>query len=261
MNNIEKILDDYYSSYDEDSRLIRDKAHMVEYITTTKYIEKYLKKGDRILEIGAGTGRYSINYAKKGYRVDAIELLEKNLEVLKSQITDNMNINAIKGNALDLSMYEDNTFDITLVLGPLYHLYDEESVKKAISEAIRVTKKNGKIFLAYITDDAVVLSYGLRKGNMKRLKELVDDDWNIKNIAEEIFATFKIEEFDNLIKDFTLKEIETVAADGISANMQEYINNLDDEEYEIYLNYHLKNCARKDLMGYSNHILKIVEKI
>lgn len=261
MNNIEKILDDYYSSYDEDSRLIRDKAHMVEYITTTKYIEKYLKKGDRILEIGAGTGRYSINYAKKGYRVDAIELLEKNLEVLKSKITDNMNINAIKGNALDLSMYEDNTFDITLVLGPLYHLYDEESVKKAISEAIRVTKKNGKIFLAYITDDAVVLSYGLRKGNMKRLKELVDDDWNIKNIAEEIFATFKIEEFDNLIKDFTLKEIETVAADGISANMQEYINNLDDEEYEIYLNYHLKNCARKDLMGYSNHILKIVEKI
>lgn len=261
MNNIEKILDDYYSSYDEDSRLIRDKAHMVEYITTTKYIEKYLKKGDRILEIGAGTGRYSINYAKKGYRVDAIELLEKNLEVLKSKITDNMNINAIKGNALDLSMYEDNTFDITLVLGPLYHLYDEESVKKAISEAIRVTKKNGKIFLAYITDDAVVVSYGLRKGNMKRLKELVDDDWNIKNIAEEIFATFKIEEFDNLIKDFTLKEIETVAADGISANMQEYINNLDDEEYEIYLNYHLKNCARKDLMGYSNHILKIVEKI
>lgn len=261
MNNIEKILDDYYSSYDEDSRLIRDKAHMVEYITTTKYIEKYLKKGDRILEIGAGTGRYSINYAKKGYRVDAIELLEKNLEVLKSKITDNMNINAIKGNALDLSMYEDNTFDITLVLGPLYHLYDEESVKKAISEAIRVTKKNGKIFLAYITNDAVVLSYGLRKGNMKRLKELVDDDWNIKNIAEEIFATFKIEEFDNLIKDLTLKEIETVAADGISANMQEYINNLDDEEYEIYLNYHLKNCTRKDLMGYSNHILKIVEKI
>lgn len=261
MNNIEKILDDYYSSYDEDSRLIRDKAHMVEYITTTKYIEKYLKKGDRILEIGAGTGRYSINYAKKGYKVDAIELLEKNLEVLKSKIKDNMDINAIKGNALDLSMYEDDTFDITLVLGPLYHLYDEESVKKAISEAIRVTKKNGKIFLAYITNDAVVLSYGLRKGNMKRLKELVDDDWNIKNIAEEIFATFKIEEFDNLIKDFSLIEIETIAADGISANMQEYINNLDDEEYEIYLNYHLKNCARKDLMGYSNHILKIVEKI
>lgn len=261
MNNIEKILDDYYSSYDEDSRLIRDKAHMVEYITTTKYIEKYLKKGDRILEIGAGTGRYSINYAKKGYKVDAIELLEKNLEVLKSKIKDNMDINAIKGNALDLSMYEDDTFDITLVLGPLYHLYDEESVKKAISEAIRVTKKNGKIFLAYITNDAVVLSYGLLKGNMKRLKELVDDDWNIKNIAEEIFATFKIEEFDNLIKDFSLIEIETIAADGISANMQEYINNLDDEEYEIYLNYHLKNCARKDLMGYSNHILKIVEKI
>ena len=92
MNEVEKILNDYYNNYDEESRLIKDKAHQVEFITITKYIEKYLKKGDRILEIGAGTGRYSINYAKKGYQVDAIELVNKNLEILKSKITNEMNI-------------------------------------------------------------------------------------------------------------------------------------------------------------------------
>ena len=42
--------------------------------------------------------------------------------------------------------------------------------------------------------------------------------------------------------------------------MQDYINNLDEEEYNIYIDYHLKNCNRKDLIGYSSHILEIVEK-
>jgi len=65
MNEVEEILNNYYNNYDEESRLIKDKAHRIEYITTTKYIEKYLKSGDKILEIGAGTGRYAINYAQK----------------------------------------------------------------------------------------------------------------------------------------------------------------------------------------------------
>ena len=260
MEKIEKILENYYNNYDEDSRLIRDKAHSIEYITTTKYIEKYLKKGDRIIEVGAGTGRYSINYAPKGYQVDSVELISKNLEILKSKITKDMKINAIKGNCMDLSMYEDNTFDITLVLGPMYHLYDEKDIDKALKEVIRITKKGGKIFIAYITDDAVVLSYGLRKGNLKRLKQLCDQNWNVQKIEEEIFATNKVKDFDELISKFDVKKLETVGTDEIAPQMQEYINNLDEEEFEIYMDYHLKNCKRKDLIGYSTHILEIVEK-
>lgn len=61
MNTIEK----YYSNYDEDARLT-SKSHLPEYILTMKYIEKYLTKGARIIEIGAGTGRYSIALAEKG---------------------------------------------------------------------------------------------------------------------------------------------------------------------------------------------------
>ena len=104
MTEVEELLNNYYNNYDEDSRLVRDKAHSVEYITTNKYIERYLKKGDRILEVGAGTGRYSINYASKGYMVDSVELVQHNLDILKSKITKDMNINAIQGNCLDLYM-------------------------------------------------------------------------------------------------------------------------------------------------------------
>ena len=86
MDNVQSILNNYYNEYDEDGRLERDKAHSIEFITTTKYIEQYLKSGDKILEIGAGTGRYTIYYAKKGFDVNAVELIESNLYKLKSKI-------------------------------------------------------------------------------------------------------------------------------------------------------------------------------
>ena len=261
MNEVEKILNEYYNNYDEDSRLIKDKAHQIEFITTTRYIEKYLEKGNKILEIGAGTGRYSIYYAKKGFDVNSIELVNKNLEILKSKITNEMKIKAIQGNATNLSMYEENSFDITLVLGPLYHLYEDLDIDKAIKEAIRVTKKGGKIFIAYITDDGVIYSYGVRKGNLKRLKEICDKNWNVAKIKEEIFSTFKVKDFSKLISRYSVKEIETIATDGIAPDVAEYINKMDEEEFGIYVDYHLKNCDRKDLIGYSSHILEIVEKV
>ena len=127
-NKIERTvnnLDDYYNQYDEDGRLKR-RYGQVEFITTNKYIHKHLKPGDKIIEIGAGTGAYSIPLAKEGYDVTAVELVEHNLDILKSKITDDMDIKAYQGNALDLSRFEDESFDVTLVLGPMYHLFTKE---------------------------------------------------------------------------------------------------------------------------------------
>lgn len=261
MDEVEKILNEYYNNYDEDERLIRDKAHQIEYITTIRYIEKYLKAGDRILEVGAGTGRYSINYAEKGYKVDAVELVKRNLDVLKSKITKDMDINAIQGNCLDLSIYNDNIFDITLILGPLYHLYEDKDINKAISEAIRVTKKGGKILIAFLPDDSVVMSYGIRGKHIKDLKKIVDENWKVPKIPKEIFATYRIEELQDIIKKFNVKELELISADGIATNMAGYVNELDEEEFELYVDYHLKNCSRKELLGFSAHLLVILEKV
>ena len=57
----EIIVADYYDEWSEDNRLNRDKAHMIEYFSTMHYIDKYLKPGDKILEVGCGTGIYSLN--------------------------------------------------------------------------------------------------------------------------------------------------------------------------------------------------------
>lgn len=261
MENVKELLENYYSNYEEENRLVKDKAHLVEFLTTTRYIDKYLKTGDKILEIGAGTGRYSLHYAKKGYEVEAVELTKSNIKEFKKHIDSNMKISVHEGNALDLNMYKDNEFDITLLLGPIYHLFSEEEKNKAIEEAIRVTKTGGKIFIAYITNDIVILSYGLRKGNLLKLKEVCDENYRVKQIPEEIFSANYVEEFESMMEKFPVKKLCEVAVDGISESLEEYINKLTEEEYKVWLDYHFKNCERKDLMGYSSHVMYICEKI
>ena len=260
MNNNTKIIIDHYEQYNEDERFTKDKAHSIEYLTTKKYIEKNLKKGDRILEVGAGTGAYSINYAKAGYKVDAIELSLKHLNILKSKITHDMDINAIQGNALDLSMYEDNTFDITLVLGPLYHLFTQEEKEKAIEEAIRVTKKDGFIYIAYITSDSIFISYCLKNHHLLETDRVCEENYKLKDIPEEIFSAFYVDEFNNLMSNYGIEHITNVATDGLSYILKDYVNDLSDEEFKVWFDYHLKNCERKDLQGYSTHMIYIGKK-
>lgn len=77
-------------------------------------LRKYIKPCNRVLEVGAGTGRYSYALARQGYAVDALELIEQNIEVFRKNIQPNENITIIQGNANDLSSFSDNEYDITV---------------------------------------------------------------------------------------------------------------------------------------------------
>lgn len=262
MEKRKEILNDFYTnSCDEDIRLIREKHSRVEFITTTRYIEKYLKEGDRILEVGAGTGRYSINYAEKGYRVNAIEFVKHNVDILKSKIRKGMDIVAEQGDALDLSRFEDNTFDVTLVLGPLYHLYNEVDQKKAIAEAVRVTKKDGIVAIAYLTSDSIMIDWALDGHLIDGQDKDFDDNFKMINYEEGVFAAFYIEEFKNMMKNFKIEFLHNVATDGMTYHIKDKIDNLTDEEFEVWIKYHMSTCEREDLQGYSNHMLYICRKI
>ena len=77
----------------------------------------------RILEIGAATGRYSHYFAQQGYWVNAVELLEQNIEIFKTKTLSGENLTVTQVNANDLLDFSDNTYDITLLLGPMCHLF------------------------------------------------------------------------------------------------------------------------------------------
>ena len=98
-----RILSEFYGGYDEDNRL-RSRYGMVEYLTTLRYIERYLRPGMRILEIGAATGRYSHALARQGYRVDAVELVQHNIDIFKANTQPGENVTVYQGNAKKLDM-------------------------------------------------------------------------------------------------------------------------------------------------------------
>lgn len=256
------ILNSYYLQKDEDSRLL-SKSGSVELITTLNYIEKYLKQGMKILDIGAGTGRYSHYFANKGYEVDAIELIDCNIEKFKKSVTDNEKITIIKDDAVNLSNVESNRYDITLLLGPMYHLFDEKEKIAALSEAIRTTKKGGVIFVAYTAADSTILQYGFMRGMIKSLieKELLNtEDFKPKSEPKEIFELYRKEEIDCLMAGFDITRLHYIGTDMLSHYIKDIVNDMDDETFELYIKYHLFICERQDLVGVTNHILDVFKK-
>ncbi len=69
-------LEQYYNNYDEEGRLL-SRHGQVEYLTTMRYIEECLEgiPTPSILEVGAGTGLYSVTLAKQGRHVTAVEII------------------------------------------------------------------------------------------------------------------------------------------------------------------------------------------
>ena len=256
-----EILNNFYNEdCTEDTRL-ESQHGQVEFLTTINYVEKFLKSGTKILEVGAGTGRYSIYYANRGYDVTAIEYVQHNVDILKSKIKDNMNIVAEQGDAVDLSRFKDNTFDVTLVLGPLYHLYEDKDINKAIEEAIRVTKKDGIIAIAYLTSDSIMIDWALMGDHLiNGYPNDFDDNFKMTRYPQGVFAPFYISEFKNIMSKFNVELLHNVATDGFTHHVKDKIDALSKEEFEIWMRYHLSTCEREDLQGYSNHMLYICKK-
>ena len=260
--NTNEYLTNYYQHYDEEGRLT-SRHGMVEYITTMKYIEKYLQPGMRIMEIGAATGRYSHALAQKGYQVDAVELVEHNIEIFRQNTLPDEPVTITQGNAMDLSAFESDTYDITLLLGPMYHLFTTEDKLKALSEAIRVTKKGGIVFAAYCMGDASILSFGFIRGQIQNIIEkcmLNTETFDTFSNPWDIFELYRQEDIDGLRNQFHVTQLHFLASDGYANHMRETVDQMDDAMYELYLKYHLATCERPDMVGYSHHTLDIFRK-
>lgn len=256
------VLTKFYSNYDEDNRL-RSKHGMVEFLTTMRYIEKFLQPGLRILEVGAATGRYSHALAQAGYQVDAVELVEHNIEIFRQKTVPGENVTIRQGDARNLSFYEDNTFDITLVLGPMYHLFTQVDQKQALCEAIRVTKPGGIIFAAYCGNEATMVQYCFGRGMIRQqhYRDLIDlVTFKASSDPMELFVLYRREDIDSLMQGFSVKRLHYIGTDMATNYMRGVIDEMEDDLFDLYLQYHFAICERSDCVGTSHHILDVFRK-
>lgn len=250
----------YYNKFNEDKRLSR-RHGQVEYITAMKYIHKYLSKmnNPKILDIGAGTGKYSIALSNEGYDVTAIELVKHNLMTLKSK---NSNIKAFQGNAINLKKIKDKTFDLILLFGPMYHLISDDEKLMALFEAKRILKDDGIILISYYMNEYCVITHGFKEGLIKSSLDdgLLDKNFHILSKKDDLYSMVRLEDINRYNKKANLKRIKILAQDGPTDYLRPIINKMNEEEFKIFIKYHLKTCERKELLGASSHVLDILKK-
>lgn len=250
----------FYNNYDEEGRLMR-RSRMPEYLITMKYIEKYLSQDAKIIEIGAGTGRYSLALAEMGYDVTAVELVEHNLSIMQEKVKPNHNIKIFKGNACDLSAFTTDTFDIVLLLGPMYHLFNEEDKHKALSEAIRIAKPDGVIFASYCNNDTSVYKFFYTNRILNFIeKGLIKNDYHTVSAEEEIFELYRKSDIDELMKKHNVTRLHFVGVDMLSYIFDDKFDSLNDREFEEYMKFLSNLCEREDCVGMSIHMLDIFRK-
>ena len=257
-------LEEYYNTHNEDSRLL-SRHGQIEYLTTMKYVREYLSgvPDAAILEVGAGTGRYSVTLAKEGYDVTAVELIGHNLDILRTKLDGTEPITVLHGNALDLSVLPDAKFDLTLLLGPMYHLYTKQDKLKALSEAVRVTKPGGRIMVAYCMNEPTVILYVFAAKHLDEAlnNDMLTKDWHCKSEPKEIIDLVRTEDIAALDSAFPVERLKLVATDGAAHYLRDMIDGMDDMTFSKWMDYHFSVCERQDLIGASNHTLDILKKL
>ena len=261
-------LEEYYNKFNEEKRL-NSRHGQVEFLVSMKYIHEYLdkiqadgkeKEDIKILDIGAGTGRYSVPLSEEGYDVTAVELVKHNLGILKSKGSA---VKAYQGNALKLSRFESESFDFTLLFGPMYHLFTFEEKKRALEEAKRVTKSNGIIMVAYCMNEYGVLTYAFKE---KHILECVEENRltdSFQTISEpkNLYDYMRVEDINTLVEACDLTRIKILSPDGPANYMRPFLNQLTEEEFSHFVRYQMATCERADLLGAGAHTLDILQKL
>lgn len=268
-NNIEK----YYGKFDEDHRL-KTRHGQVEFFVTMKNIlaaanEKALQGQNvaaaqsaqplKILDVGAATGAYSVPLSRQGFDVTAVELVKSNLEKLRAK---HEKVKCWQGDARDLHFLDDETFDIVLMLGPLYHLHTEEYKLKALSEASRVAKKGGLFFCAYTMNEYAVTQYCFGQNKIKENIAAGQIDKSFKTISRDgdLYSYVRLEDINALKEKSGLERVKIFSPDGPADYMRRELNAMDEETFELFKNYALEISERPELLGAGSHLVDVLRK-
>lgn len=252
LSNIEK----HYNKHPEDLRLLRRHGR-VEFETTMYHLHRFLQPGMSVLDIGAGTGRYASALMSEGYKVKAVELVRRNIEVF---MKCEPSADVVQGDARHMPFIPTASADITLLLGPLYHIIGDEGKLAALNEAKRVTKPGGLVFVAYLMNEYSILSYCFDEERIGDLlaRGIVDEDFHIQTQEGELYDYVRMEDINSLDEKAGLERVTVFSPDGAADYMRTRLNRMSDETFSYFIEYQKRVSERQDLIGAGSHVVDVV---
>jgi len=258
-----------YYDHESEREHNRLERHQLELDLTWRYLDRYLPVQGSILEIGAATGRYTLELAKRGYRLTAVDLSAVQLEKCRQRLTDEgleKQVQLVVSDARLLAEVPEREFDAVLLMGPLYHLVIEDDRRAALKQAYSRLRKGGVLFSAFIS------RFGILGDLIKNIPDWIEKQEEVRALLEQgrdpadlphggfrgYFA--KISEIAPLHE---MMDFETIVLAGtepaISADDESY-NSLKGKQRQLWLDLLFMVSAEKSILAASRHLLYIGKK-
>lgn len=257
--------------YNQDPQREHDRLerHQLEYELTWRYLDKYLPAQGSILEIGAATGRYTLELARRGYTLTAVDLSASLIEACRKRLADDglaKQVRLVVADARDLSAVTENQFDAVLLMGPLYHLIIEADRKLALQQAYGRLREGGILFSAFIS------RFGIMGDLIKKMPDWVEDQAEVESILTDgkdpdvyqhvgfrgYFAT--VSEIAPLHEVVGFETLNLVGVEPGIASDDESYNKLGGRQRQLWLDLFYKMSTEPSIMGASRHLLYIGRK-
>lgn len=262
-----EIVREYYNgcTQGEWTRLDR---HSAEFELNRRFLSRYIKPGDRVLDVGGGPGRYSLWLAGLGCDVTLLDLSEQNVSfALEKARESGLCIQALQGDARNADSLVDGQFDHVLCMGPLYHLLSEEDRRLAVSACLSRLRTGGSFSAAFISSFAGVIYWmkylpeGLARPDEQRYVDCVANGADYSGDAFTLAYFASPASIRAFMEGFALQGLHLLGSEGIIAPQETQICAQSPEVVERWLWLSERLCEREEYLAYSEHFLYIGRKI
>jgi SAM-dependent methyltransferase len=143
----------YNAAYKEEIKRGSGNDGISEFEFVCNIIEKYLKRGDVVYDIGSGTGKYSEHCLLKGNSVGCVDISDKLIDYFNRRIGSELKNKLIFSKtccATNLEWISVESADLVLLMGPMYHITDLNYREKVYYQIYNILKKNGILIVVFL---------------------------------------------------------------------------------------------------------------
>lgn len=267
IDDVSDIIELYSSNpQGEHSRL---EHHQLEHDLTWRYLNKYLPPQGKVLEVGAATGQYTIELAKRGYKITAVDISPALLETCRQKLAEaglEREVQLLVADARDLINVAEKRFDAVLLMGPLYHLIEKADRESALKEVFDRLRTGGVIFSAFIS------RFGALSDLIKNLPDWIEDQPRAWSLIEKgkrpdgyprggfrgYFA--RPSEIAPLHRRAGFESLVLAGVEPVIAADDESYNRLQGTQRQLWLDLLFEVSTEKSILGASRHLLYIGRK-